>query len=152
MPGGEVAVVVGPPEGISAGRQRQPAEQEDVELVPVRPSRFLDTRAAIGSSALPLREGHVLTAQLAGRRGVPATATAAVVTLTATGVSATTDVRLYPVASSSDTPTVSNLNVTRGTTRANLAVVRLGDEGRARARTSSGSTQLILDLADYFVR
>lgn len=74
-----------------------------------------------------------------------------IVNLTATGVSASTDIRLYPATDSSDAPTVSNLNVVRGATRANLAVVRLGDAGRVRARTSSGSTHLIADLAGYFL-
>jgi hypothetical protein len=88
----------------------------------------------------------------AGRRsrGVPAGATAAVLNITGTGVSTTTNVRAYP-STAGTLPTVSNLNLGRGETRANLTVVKVGSDGRVRVRNAAGEVQLISDLAGYFV-
>jgi WD40 repeat protein len=119
-------------------------------FVAADPVRLLDTRDATGAAPIPLRAGGFLDLWVAGARGIPAQATAALVNLTATGVSASTDVRAYP-ASGSSVPTVSNLNVTRGTTRANLTVVKPGEGGRVRIRNSAGSVHLIGDLAGWFV-
>jgi hypothetical protein len=120
--------------------------------VPVVPTRFLDTRTGIGSAATAVGAGQYADLKIAGARGVPAGALAAVVNITATGVTASTDVRAYPKPAGSGTPpTVSNLNLLRGATRANLAIVKPGDDGRVRVRNEGGSLQLIGDLAGYFV-
>ena len=119
-------------------------------FVAAEPVRVLDTRDATGAAATPLVGGSVLDLALAGARGLPSQATAAVVNLTATSVTASTDVRAYPSTASSDIPTVSNLNVTRGVTRANAAVVRAGEQGAVRLRNSNGSVHLVADLAGWF--
>jgi Tol biopolymer transport system component len=120
--------------------------------VPVVPTRFLDTRSGIGSAATTVGAGQFADLKLAGTRGVPANALAAVLNLTATSVSAPTDVRAYPKpASGGNPPTVSNLNLVRGATRANLAIVKPGDDGRVRVRNEGGSLHLIADLAGYFI-
>lgn len=119
-------------------------------FVAAEPVRLLDTRDATGAAPLPLLGGAVLDLSLAGARGIPAGATAAVVNLTATTVTASTDVRSYPTASDGAVPTVSTLNVTRGATRANAAVVQTGESGRVRLRNNSGSAHLIADLAGWF--
>ena len=119
-------------------------------FVPVAPTRFLDTRSGTGTAAIPITpQGHV-DLRVAGTRGVPPTATAAVLNLTGTGVSATTDVRAFP-AGAGAVPTVSNLNLTRGATRANLAIVRTGTDGRVRIRNTAGQLNVIGDLAGYMV-
>jgi hypothetical protein len=46
---------------------------------------------------------------------------------------------------------VSNVNLQRGDTRANLSIVRVGSDGRVRIRNSSGQLQLVADLAGYVV-
>ena len=72
--------------------------------------------------------------------------------ITATGVTSGTDVRAYPKpASAGAPPTVSNLNLTKGATRANLAIVKPGDDGRVRLRNEGGFLHLIGDLAGYFI-
>ncbi|MCW2735615.1 hypothetical protein [Nocardioides sp.] len=119
--------------------------------VPVVPLRFLDTRTGIGSAAAAVGPGQYADLKVAGTRGVPAGALAAVVNITATSVSSSTDVRAYAKpATSGAPPTVSNLNLTKGATRANLAIVKPGDDGRVRLRNEGGSLQLIADLAGYF--
>jgi Tol biopolymer transport system component len=120
--------------------------------VPVVPLRFLDTRTGIGSAATTVGAGQFADLKVAGVRGVPAGALAAVLNITATSVASSTDVRAYPKpAGSGAPPTVSNLNVTKGATRANLAIVKPGDQGRLRLRNEGGSLHLIADLAGYFI-
>jgi hypothetical protein len=41
--------------------------------------------------------------------------------------------------------------VIKGATRANLAIVKPGDDGRLRLRNEGGSLHLIADLAGYFI-
>ncbi len=122
-------------------------------FVPAAPVRVLDTRSGLGAAPLPTGPQEALDLHLGGRRGVPANATAAVLNLTGTGVSASTDVRAYPPG---DVPTVSALNLTAGSTRANLAVVRLGQgqdqgAGAVRLRNNAGTVSLVADLAGWFV-
>jgi Tol biopolymer transport system component len=119
-------------------------------FVPVSPSRFLDTRSGTGGAPIPVTAEGFVDLKVAGTRGVPAGATAAVLNLTGTGVTATTDVRAFPVGASS-VPTVSNLNLVRGTTRANSAIVKTGTDGRIRVRNGAGSVNLIGDLAGYMI-
>ena len=119
--------------------------------VPVVPLRFLDTRTGIGSAATTVDAGEFADLKIAGTRGVPTDALAAVLNITATAVTSGTDVRAYPKpATTGAPPTVSNLNLTRGVTRANLAIVKPGDDGRVRVRNEGGSLHLIGDLAGYF--
>jgi hypothetical protein len=119
-------------------------------FVPVAPTRFLDTRSGVGGAPIPVTASGYVDLKVAGARGVPAGATAAVLNLTGTGVSASTDVRAFPVGTPT-VPTVSNLNLTRGITRANLAIVKTGSDGRIRVRNGAGSVNLIGDLAGYMV-
>ena len=119
-------------------------------FVPVDPTRFLDTRTGTGAAPIPVTAQGFVDLRVAGARGVPAAATAAVLNLTGTGVTASTDVRAFP-AGAAAVPTVSNLNLTRGATRANLAIVKTGADGRVRIRNSGGQLDLIGDLAGYMV-
>ena len=120
--------------------------------VPVVPTRFLDTRTGIGSAATAVGGRAVRRPQGGRRPRGPVGALAAVLNITATGVTSATDVRAYPKpATPTAPPTVSNLNLTKGATRANLAIVKPGDDGRVRIRNQGGFLQLIGDLAGYFV-
>ncbi|MBC7372899.1 MAG: PD40 domain-containing protein [Frankiales bacterium] len=119
-------------------------------FVPVAPARFLDTRSGVGAAPIPTTADGVADLKVAGARGVPMNATAVVLNLTGTGVSATTDVRAFPFGAGT-VPTVSNLNLTAGATRANLTIVKTGSDGRIRVRNGAGSVNLIGDLAGYIV-
>ncbi len=119
------------------------------EFIPVVPVRFLDTRNGTGGAPIPTTAGGFVDLKIAGTRGVPAGALAAVLNLTGTGVSSGTDVRAYP-SDAATVPTVSNLNLAAGTTRANLAVVKPGASGAVRIRNQAGELDLIGDLAGYF--
>ena len=80
---------------------------------------------------------------------MPANATAVVLNVTAVGSSKSTDVRVYP-SDSSSVPTVSNLNLAAGQTRANLVTVAVGSNGAVRLRNSAGDVSLLADLAGYY--
>jgi hypothetical protein len=122
--------------------------------VPVDPVRLFDTRD--GTGGVPQQQvgpGQTLDVVLRGVNGVPDTATAVVLNVTATRGDASTDIRVYPTPSSSTTqpPTVSNLNLTPLTTAANLVTVKIGDAGRVRFRNGAGSIDLLADLSGYYV-
>ncbi|MEX2290045.1 MAG: hypothetical protein WD794_06950 [Mycobacteriales bacterium] len=125
-------------------------------FVPVSPARFLDTRSGVGGAPIPVTAEGFVDLKVAAapgstpHRGVPAGATAAVLNLTGTGVTASTDVRAYPVGAAT-VPTVSNLNLSKSTTRANLSIVKVGTDGRIRIRNGAGQVNLIGDLAGYMI-
>jgi len=120
------------------------------QFVPVAPTRFLDTRIGTGAAPIPTTAAGYVDLKTTGTRGVPSGATAVVLNVTATGVTAATDVRAYPAVGTA-VPTVSNLNLPPGATRANLAIVKAGDDGRVRVRNAGGQLQLIADIAGYMV-
>lgn len=105
--------------------------------IPVTPSRILN-QTVVGDQA-PLD----ITPP------VPTGTTAVVLNVTATSSSGPTDVRVYPTPTDSSFPNVSNLNVVRGSTAANLVMVPLGDGGRVRIRNAGGTVGVIVDLQGY---
>ena len=109
------------------------------------PTRFLDTRESSG----PVAAGGSLTFHVLGVKGIPTTAAAVVVNLTTT--EAKSSGFLTAFSSGSSTPNASNLHYRRGQTVANLAVVPVGPDGNVKiTNTSSGSVQIIADVAGYF--
>ena len=118
-------------------------------FVPNAPLRFLDTRDGTGAAPITTGPGRHVELLLFNTRGVDFRARAAVLNLTATAATASTDIRAYP-ASASAVPEVSNLNVARGATRANLAIVKVGGDG-VRIRNNGGNVHLIADLAGVFI-
>ncbi len=118
--------------------------------VAMTPVRLLDTRTGNGLggafvSAVPR------TFAVAGRGGVPATATAVTGILTVTGSTSGGYVALGPLATA--TPSTSTLNFPKGDTRATGVTVTLGAGGTLSAvfRGSGGTTALVFDVTGYFV-
>ncbi len=126
------------------------ATADGSRFTPLAPRRLLDTRDGTGARAGRVGPGGVVALQVTGgSTGVPAGATAVVLNVTGVGASASTDVRVYP-ATSSGVPTVSNLNLSAGQTRANLVTVAVGPDGGLRLRNNSGQLHLLADLAGYY--
>lgn len=122
--------------------------------VPLDPTRLFDTRTGEGGvPAAQVGQGGTLDFLVRGVAGVPDTATAVVLNVTATRGDSSTDIRVYPTPAdpAAAPPTVSNLNLGIGATAANLVTVKIGDGGRVRFRNSGGSIDLIADLSGYFV-
>lgn len=106
------------------------------------PSRLVDTR----SSALPPGRNRLLGVQVTGRSGIPADATAAVVTATAVNPCADTYLTVFPCGSAP--PTASAVNLGAGATVANGAVVRLSDSG-ALCVFSEQHTDVLIDVTAW---
>lgn len=111
----------------------------------VVPCRSLDTRAGGG----PVAAGVDRSFAIATTCGVPTTARAVSLNVTVTQPTHAGNVRLFPAGGA--VPLASTLNYVAGQTRANNAVIGLGEGGRLTVRCSpSGSTHLVLDVNGYF--
>jgi len=116
------------------------------ELVPYR---LLDTREPIGTtSKAPLPAGQVLTLQVAGRGGVPASGASAV-TMNVTVTDPASDGFLTVFPCDQDRPLAANLNFDRGQTVSNLVTAKLSATGTVCIYTLK-TTDLVADLAGNF--
>ncbi len=118
-------------------------------FVPVTPARVVDSRSATGLAG-PLGSDQKAPVQLAGRGGLPTSGVSAVVAnLTATQPTAPGNLSVYPTGVTP--PTVSNVNFVAGQSVPDLVVVPVGTDGRVvLSNNSTGSTQVILDVAGWF--
>ncbi len=117
------------------------------------PVRVLSTDPGVGFIApdAPIGAGRFRDLKVTEANGVPATATAVVLTVTATKATARTDIRVYPTpASGSAVPASSSLNVVPGANVPNLVVAKVGAGGRVRLRNSAGNVDLRADLVGYY--
>lgn len=117
---------------------------------PAGPVRILDTRSGIGGPIAPVGPGKMISLQVTGSNGVPASGVTAVV-LNVTAVNPTADsyVSVYP--DGGPRPTVSNLNFTAGQTFPNLVIVPVGSNGQVDFYNNTGSVDLLADLAGYYM-
>jgi hypothetical protein len=118
------------------------------------PCRLFDTRNVSGPDAASpaLGGGETRTLQASGRCGVPATAKAISVNVTATDQQQSGELLLYPTDLTS-APTASMLSFPPGKTRASNAIVELARDGSGTFKvrsSSSGPVQFILDVNGYF--
>lgn len=116
------------------------------------PCRLLDTRGAQGPFGAPaLGAGTTRLFLVAGRCGVPTTARAISVNLTAVLPSSPGWLGLRPAAATPPSPT-SVLNLAPGRVRANNAVVSLSGDGGALAVVSGspGPVDVVLDVNGWF--
>lgn len=115
----------------------------------LEPCRVLDSRAGA-----PLVDGALRTFVLAGVCGIPATAKAAALNLTA--ISPTDDGFLTLWPSGESQPLATSLNFRTGQTRTNNAILALGAAGAIDARPGiagapdSGSVHLVIDVVGWF--
>ena len=118
------------------------------------PARLLDTRAGTSTVDGQFQGGGMLgadgtlTLRVAGRGGVPASATAVVLNVTATNPTAATYITVYP--SGVTRPTASNLNVDAGSTTANMVIVPIGADGAVTLYNFTGSTDVVVDVLGAF--
>jgi hypothetical protein len=136
-----------PAENATAGR-----------LVPVTPTRILDTRNNIGytrdapGTGGAVTDGQTVTLQVSGRGGVPVSGASAVV-MNVTVASPTTAGFVQVAPTPVPKGAFSNLNPEPGSTIANLVVVPLGSGGQVDLYTElydAGSLDLLADVVGYF--
>jgi hypothetical protein len=111
-------------------------------LQAVPPARLLDTRA---TAIVP--GGTSVGVPVAGRSGVPAAATGALLNVTVTGSSAAGYLTAYPCGQ--PVPLASNVNFAAGQTAANLAAVQIGAAGGVCVYASTAA-HVIVDADGYF--
>jgi hypothetical protein len=132
--------------GQATGRIHDPGN-----LFTLPPCRVLDTRDPAGDyGGPPLAAGASRAFSLAGRCGIPSSATAVALNLTVTQPSAQGNLRLYPA--DQVPPPTSTLNYATGQTRANNAIVGLSPSGAlaVRCNQASGTAHVVLDVTGYF--
>ncbi|WP_328926194.1 hypothetical protein OG429_17225 [Streptomyces sp. NBC_00190] len=117
-------------------------------FVPITPSRFLDTRDGTGATKTRVGPGGVVTLQVAGVKGVPASGvTAVVMNVTAVDPTEAGHVMVYP--NGQPKPAVSNLNFAAGQIVPNLVTVPVLN-GKVDLRNNAGSVDLIADVTGYY--
>ena len=113
----------------------------------VAPSRVMDTRRNLGGSTLGPQ--GVASVQVTGAGGVPASGVSAVVVnTTVVAPSATGYVTAYPAGILP--PHAATINFGRGETRANRAIVPVGQDGKISFYNATGTTDLLVDVGGYF--
>jgi len=112
------------------------------DVDPLDPSRLYDSRRGDG----PRPDGSVTVVQIAGRGGVPADATTAVLNVTALDASAPGYMTVFPCGTAP--PDASNLNFPVGVTIANAVIAKLDAAGKVCVFTF-GSAGLLVDVGGY---
>ena len=119
----------------------------------VTPVRILDTRVGTGGFRAPLGAGQSLALQVAGFGGVPTMTdqvapTAAVLNVTVTDTTSGSYLTVYP--SGSALPVASDLNWPAGATVPNLAIVKLGADGKIVIYNGYGTVDVIVDVVGWY--
>jgi hypothetical protein len=123
-------------------------------FTPMTPCRVFDTRAlanatCAGASATQrLTPGGTLSVQLAGVAGVPSTATAVVLNVTALNSSGPDYISVFP--HDAPRPTVSNLNINDAGAVPNLVTVQLSADGKVDFYSAGASIDLLADISGYY--
>jgi hypothetical protein len=126
---------------------------------PIAPVRICDTRAVAGAptpvlsnqcdagGAKTLGPGGMIPVTVAGSNGVPTTATAVVLNVTATDTTAVSYLTVWPEEATQ--PVASNMNWGAGQTVPNLVEVALGPSGVVKVYNNLGSADVVVDLEGY---
>ncbi|MER6361116.1 hypothetical protein [Kitasatospora sp. NPDC001527] len=117
-------------------------------FVPVSPSRILNTVLGVGAPAGRVGQGGVVSLQVAGAGGVPATgATAVVMNVTAVNPTRNSAVSAYP--SGQKVPDLPTVSFAAGQNVTNLVTVPLAD-GKVDLRNAWGEVDLGVDVVGYY--
>lgn len=123
--------------------------------VPLSPVRVLDTRAtsAVGALRGPLAADHPYSVALAGTHGLPASATAALLNVTAIGPTTAGNLSVYgDTAGTSLPPGSSSVNYIPGQATPNLVLVPLAPDGKVNFysdQPASARVNIAADLVGY---
>jgi len=118
-------------------------------IVPINPTRILDTRSGLGAPKAPVSAGQSIDLAVAGVAGVPANATGVVANVTVTGGTSPSFVTVWPTGQTR--PTASSLNVTPGLDLPNEITVALGAGGKISLFNNAGAVDIVADVTGYLV-
>ncbi|CAM9528255.1 unnamed protein product [Phaeothamnion confervicola] len=134
---------------VAAGAASAAAPVGATSFAASAPTRLADTRPDQGVGGFTYVDANTIRVKVAGRAGVLAQATAAVLNLTVTGSTAPGYVTVSPAGT--PRPNASSLNVERaGQTIANLVTVRLGTDGAVDIYTQNWA-HLVVDVLGAYV-
>ncbi len=119
-----------------------------VGMVPVQPTRMLDTRDGTGGFHGKAGQGTVIDLQLAGVGGIPPGAIAVALNVTATQPDQPSFLSVYP--SGEPLPATSSVNMVAGQTVPNMVISRLGANGKVGIFNLKGNTHVVVDVLGYF--
>jgi hypothetical protein len=119
-------------------------------FTPLTPIRALDTRTTNtpNGSAARVGQGGEVSLIVANARGVPASATAVVLNVTAVNPDAAGYVTVYP--NGVNRPLASNLNFVPGDTIPNSVIVGIGTQGKVNLYNANGTIDLVADVVGYY--
>jgi hypothetical protein len=120
------------------------------QYVPVTATRICDTRASNSTPCSGHRLGSNVTYQVTvgGAGGVPTSAVAAIINVTAVAPSALGLLEVYPYGLGQ--PTGSNVSYSAGINMPNLVELPLGTSGEISVdNASTGSTDMLIDVQGY---
>ena len=123
-----------------------------MQYYPLSPCRAADTRLPQPSGGQPIPAGGEFFFQIAGHCGVPLTAQAVSFNVTVTQSTAQGSVRVFPFTPHGVPSLLQTVAYDAGQTRANNAIVALGEAGYIVAYVDqpSGSAHFIADVNGYF--
>jgi len=119
-------------------------------VVPVSPSRIMDTRTNLGVTG-PVPAMGTVSLQVTGQGGVPVSGVSAVVVnVTAVNPTSAGYITVWPSGTAQQQ--TSNLNFQAGQNIPNLVVVPVGADGKIQLFNGSGGTvQLLADVTGYIL-
>lgn len=117
------------------------------KVTTITPERIVDARTGLGTPARPWGQNETRTVAVAGRGGVPSTATAVIANLTATNTTAWGFLSAWPAGMPQ--PPSSNLNFLAGQNVPNLVMLKLGRDGSIQIANGPGSADVLLDVMGY---
>ncbi len=117
------------------------------KVTTITPQRIVDSRTGVGTQARPWGQNETRTVAVAGRGGVPSTATAVIANLTATNTTAWGFLSAWPAGMAQ--PPSSNLNFLAGQNVPNLVMLKLGRGGSIEIANGPGSANVLLDVMGY---
>jgi hypothetical protein len=127
---------------------------------PLSPTRMLDTRygtntllgtkAAVGQGAYVDLPIVGTTTTDSGVVTVPASATAAVLNVTAVTPSSQTVIIVYPSVTNGTRPLASSINPAAHSITPNLTITKLGAGNSIRIFNNTGTVHLVADIAGYY--
>jgi hypothetical protein len=120
----------------------------DAGITPVPPVRVLDTRTTTGGHEAPVGGGATVSAKVLGIGGVPSTGVAAVV-VHVTGTGPTLGTYLQAFGTGNPKRSSSTLNLAKGSTVSNDAIVPVGPDGAVSVYSEQGSLNVVIDVQGW---
>ncbi len=115
---------------------------------PITPTRIMDTRAGVGTTAAPVAAGETRALQVVGQAAIPADAVAVAVNVTVTEPTSSGYVTLWPAGATM--PTASNVNFVAGQTIANMVTVGIGTGGQINLFNFAGDSSVLVDVTGWY--